>query len=60
MVKRLLACALLAGSLFSADPARAAADPLKNPSPEYIAALREAVRAFNERDFAALVEEVER
>lgn len=59
MVKRLLACALLAGSLLSADPAHAATDPLKNPSPEYIAALREAVRAFNERDFAAAIKAVD-
>ena len=53
MVPRLLACVLTATLLVSAHSGRAAEDPLKDASPEYITALREAVRAFNARDFPA-------
>ena len=51
MAKRFIACVLLIVSLAAAESLRAAEDPLKNPSPEYVTALREAVRAFNGRDF---------
>ncbi len=59
MVHRLLSCILFAASLAVSQPAGAVDDVLKNPSPEYIAALREAVRAFNARDFTAAVKAVD-
>ena len=59
MVKRFIACVLFAGSLLFSDSTLAAEDPLKNPSPEYLAALREAVRAFNARDFPATIKAVD-
>lgn len=59
MVKRLLACALAVLLHTPIDHASGAPDPLRNPSPEYLAALREAVRAFNARDFAATLKAVD-
>lgn len=53
MVQRLLACVLAVTLFSSAGASRAAEDPLQNATPEYITALREAVRAFNARDFPA-------
>ncbi|MGB8166566.1 MAG: tetratricopeptide repeat protein [Chthoniobacteraceae bacterium] len=59
MVQRLIFCVLFVATAFTFDHARAADDPLKNPSPEYLAALREAVRAFNARDFAAAIKSID-
>ena len=59
MVKRFIACILLLISLLAADCIRAAEDPLKSPSPEYVKALREAVRAFNARDFTTTLKAID-
>ncbi len=59
MVKRLLACVLLTACFLSADRAWGVEDPLAKATPEYLNALREAVRAFNARDFTATVKAID-
>jgi tetratricopeptide (TPR) repeat protein len=59
MVPRFLACVLLVVSLVAAAGVRAAEESLKSPSPEYVTALREAVRAFNARDFPATLKAID-
>lgn len=59
MVQRLIARVFLATLLIFADRGRAADDPLQNASPEYLTALREAVRAFNARDFATTLKAID-
>ncbi len=59
MLKRLLVCALFAAFFTAVDRGWAVEDLLKNSPPEYIAALREAVRAFNSRDFNATLKAVD-
>jgi tetratricopeptide (TPR) repeat protein len=54
MLHRLIACVLLAAT------AAAAEDPLLNAPPDYVAAVREAVRAFTERDFDATLKAIDR
>lgn len=58
MVSRLLLCVLAVLSLFAAGPARAQ-EELRNAPPEYIAALREALRTFTLRDFAGTLKAVD-
>src|SRR4051812_14741816 len=60
MIKSLLACVFIAISLPALHAAPAGVlDPMKTPSPEYIAALREAVRAFNARDFEGTLKAID-
>jgi tetratricopeptide (TPR) repeat protein len=55
MFPRIFACALLAVSL----AVQAADDPLKDAPPEYLTALRQAVRSFNARDFPATIRAID-
>ncbi len=59
MVKRLIACVLFTAWFVSVDRGWCAEDPFAKAPPEYLTALREAVRAFNARDFAATVKAID-
>ncbi|HYR58443.1 MAG TPA: tetratricopeptide repeat protein [Chthoniobacteraceae bacterium] len=59
MLKRLIVCALAATFLAAIDRVWAVDNPLRDSPPEYVAALREAVRAFNARDFATTLKAVD-
>ena len=59
MVKRLLACVLLTAWFVTVDRGWGVEDPLANAPPEYLNALRDAVRAFNARDFAATIKAID-
>ncbi len=57
MVPRLIAFVFFAAAI--SLPGLAAEDPFKNAPPEYVNALRDAVRSFNARDFAATVRAID-